>query len=174
MCTCCFSRCNSAASRHLAQHCGYTPNMNHTHLPNCKKVKLPPYCLSGGAPHPFSQPHRRSVPEEPGQRPSAAMSSVCSGACKAQLRFTQNYLPLSLSSGLPTQVPPSPEHQWYLPLLIQLLTYKHQNLLQDQERWVKKEKKKWPLQDEHSACCWCKTESVIVVMSVWRLITTVL
>lgn len=106
-----------------------------THSPNCKTVK-PSYCLSGGAPHPFSQPHQRS--EQPGQRPSAAMSSVCSSACKAQLRFTQNYLPLSLPSGLPTQVPPSPEHQWYLPLLIQLLTYKHQNLLQDQERWVKR------------------------------------
>lgn len=96
------------------------------------KITLPPYFLSGTTLHPFSQPHQRIACEEPAS--SASGSSVRSRATKDELRFTQNYFSLPLSPELPTQVPPSPELHWYLPLLIQLLTYKHENLLQDQER----------------------------------------
>ncbi|KAK5889070.1 hypothetical protein CesoFtcFv8_015105 [Champsocephalus esox] len=42
--------------------------------------------------------------------------------------------PVSLLPGLATQIPPPLELQWYLPLLIQLNTSNHQNLLQDEER----------------------------------------
>lgn len=100
--------------------------------PNSKiKVYL---FVPGRAPHPFSQPHQRSVCEEPSR--SAPMSTVRPSARKNQLGFTQNYLPLSHPSRIPTQVPPSPKLQWYLPLLFHFFTYRHQNLFQDQKRWV--------------------------------------
>lgn len=100
-----------------------------------KKIKLP-NCLSGRTLHQFSQPHHRSVSEEPCQCHAAPMSPVCSSAIEDKLRFTQIALPLSLPPRLTTQVPPPPKLQWYLPLIIQLLTCRPKNLLQSQEGWV--------------------------------------
>uniref|UniRef100_A0A8C6UNF9 Protein kinase, AMP-activated, gamma 2 non-catalytic subunit b n=1 Tax=Neogobius melanostomus TaxID=47308 RepID=A0A8C6UNF9_9GOBI len=46
----------------------------------------------------------------------------------------KEHLPLSLEPHAVAQVPPPPQHQWYLPLLLQCSTFtEHQNLLQDQE-----------------------------------------
>lgn len=115
-----------------------------------RKIKLPPNCLSGRASHPLGQPHRRTVYEEPCQCPASPLSPVSSGTTEAKLRFTENYLPLSLLPELPTQVPPPPELQWYLPHVIQLYTSRHENLLQNQERWVTKLTSHWvAIQDEH-------------------------
>lgn len=121
------------------------------HKAKCRKIKLSPNCVSGRASHPFSQPHHRTVYQEPCQCPASLVSPVSSSTSEAKLRFTENDFPLSLLPELPTQVPPPPQLQWYLPHVIQLYTSRHENILQNQERWVTKLTTHWlAIQDEHS------------------------
>lgn len=100
----------------------------------CREIKLPSNCHPGRALPQFKLPHQRSVFEEPCQRHAAPMSPVCSSAIEDELRFTKNNLPLSIPPGVTTQVSPPAKLHWYLPLIIQLLSCKPQNLLQNQER----------------------------------------
>lgn len=81
---------------------------------------------AGKATHPLCQPH-----QEPG---CASLSSVGTSSGQEQHGVAQDHLPLSVLSKLPSQVPPSPELQRHLQVVLQLITDEHQNLLQDEKR----------------------------------------
>lgn len=96
------------------------------------RVRLPLCCLPGRASDPISQPHQRSLCQEPRQR--APDAPLRPGTIKTHFDFAQNHLPLSVQSELLlTKVSPPPELQWDLPVQFDS---RKQDLLQTQEGWV--------------------------------------